>query len=207
MQASGTPADGAGLGSASSHPPCCQPTTRWPGQRPPLQRDPAPAPCPVDQGPGAERVTSCLFPVASYSSDVFRGRSHRRNPPVVHQKNERGPVCQLPVAPHSHERSRHPDFLSQCDFAHLCRDSCSEFSANLGKSGAPSAKASPNGATGQENSRFPREPAVREWIRMRTSRPRTIRPPAARPNPARSWAPAVPGSKFDGASPPRPWAA
>jgi hypothetical protein len=57
---------GAGLGSAASHPPCCQPTTRWTGQRPDHPSDPAPAPCPGR--PGSRRQTASrhfLFPISA----------------------------------------------------------------------------------------------------------------------------------------------
>jgi hypothetical protein len=42
----------------------------------------APAPAPADQGPGVPTSNQLL--VASYSSNVFRGRSHRRNPSASH---------------------------------------------------------------------------------------------------------------------------
>ena len=155
MQVSGTPADGAGLGSASLHPPCCQPTTRWPGQRPPLQKDPAPAPC--TGRPGSRCFPTLPITIAHCPGSVFRGRSHRRNPPVVQQQNERGPVFLLfPVPPRSplsqegeglgvrrslaHNPSSTvatpaPTFLSQRDFTQYCPGFPQKTFAILGKSG------------------------------------------------------------------------
>ena len=56
IAASGTPADGAGLGSASPYPPVCQPTHRWPGQRTVHQTVLAPAPA---SAPGSRRRATC----------------------------------------------------------------------------------------------------------------------------------------------------
>jgi hypothetical protein len=63
MQASGTPADGAGLGSASRHSPCCQPTTRWPGQRTTTPSCSLLSPARPDQGPGASHPTIAYCPL------------------------------------------------------------------------------------------------------------------------------------------------
>jgi hypothetical protein len=72
----------------------------------PTRQIPLLPPAPADQGPGVELVASYQLLVTKYSSNVFRGRPHRRNPSAVRIVFERVTVFELPRAPNAHSASQ-----------------------------------------------------------------------------------------------------